>query len=185
MTTSAITIDQLIRSKRRTICIEIASDARLIVRAPNRLPIDRIQSFVNAKSGWIKKKLIQRLKSLQSEKPIALTEEEVSLHRNSAHEKIQSRLDHYSFLTNTPYNQFRLSNAKKRWGVCNSKGHININWRLVMAPEPVLDYVVIHELMHVKELNHSKRFWERVAGVQPEYKIHRKWLKEQGHLLPC
>lgn len=69
---------------------------------------------------------------------------------------------------------------KTRWGSCSSKGNINLNWRLIMAPDQVLDYVVIHELCHLKQMNHSAAFWSLVAGSFPSYQLCRKWLKENG-----
>ena len=70
-----------------------------------------------------------------------------------------------------------------RWGSCNSKGELVFNWKLILAPLPVIDYVVIHELSHLKELNHSKHFWMIVAQIMPDYKKHIKWLKNNGHTL--
>ena len=76
----------------------------------------------------------------------------------------------------------RISGAHTRWGSCGSKGSINFTWRLVMAPLPMIDYVVVHELAHLKELNHSKAFWALVKGVLPDYKRRDRWLKDNGHL---
>lgn len=76
----------------------------------------------------------------------------------------------------------KLSSARTRWGSCSSKGYINLTWRLVMAPMPIIDYVVVHELCHLREANHSSAFWAQVAAIMPDYKQRRKWLKENGHL---
>jgi predicted metal-dependent hydrolase len=76
----------------------------------------------------------------------------------------------------------RITSARTRWGSCGSKGSINFSWRLVMAPLPVVDYVVVHELAHLKELNHSKAFWALVQGVLPDYKGRDRWMKNNGHL---
>ena len=72
---------------------------------------------------------------------------------------------------------------KTRWGSCSSKGNINLNWKLIMSPLPVLDYVVIHELCHMKEMNHSDNFWKNVQSIMPDYKVYRKWLKDNGYTL--
>ena len=76
----------------------------------------------------------------------------------------------------------KLSSARTRWGSCSSKGYINLTWRLVMAPMPIIDYVVVHELCHLREANHSAAFWAQVAALMPDYKERRKWLKEHAHL---
>ena len=81
------------------------------------------------------------------------------------------------------FNNVFIKDQKTRWGSCSEQKNLNFNWRLVMAPLAVLDYVVVHELMHLLELNHSKRFWALVEGVCPDYKAHRDWLKNKGKLL--
>ncbi len=77
----------------------------------------------------------------------------------------------------------KISNASSRWGSCSNMGNINLNWRLVMAPLEIIDYVVVHELLHLEELNHSKAFWARVKEVLPDYQQRRQWLKENSHRL--
>ena len=77
----------------------------------------------------------------------------------------------------------KLSSAKTRWGSCNSKNVIRLNWKLVMAPIEIINYVIIHELAHIKEKNHSKKFWSIVEKYDINYKQHRQWLKGQGYLL--
>ncbi len=81
------------------------------------------------------------------------------------------------------FSKIRITNAEKRWGSCSQKGNLNFSWRLVLAPIDIIDYVVLHELSHLKEQNHSKKFWDAVASVCPEYRKRRKWLKENGHTL--
>jgi predicted metal-dependent hydrolase len=76
------------------------------------------------------------------------------------------------------YRRIRITSARTRWGSCSSKANLNFSWRLVMAPLEVIDYVVVHELCHLEEPNHSKKYWHRVAMAMPDYHIHRKWLKD-------
>lgn len=77
----------------------------------------------------------------------------------------------------------RVSSAQHRWGSCSHKGYINLSWRLMMAPKPVIDYVIIHELVHLQQHNHSRAFWQKVKSIIPDYQTHRNWLKQNGHLL--
>lgn len=93
------------------------------------------------------------------------------------------KLDSWSKILGVKFNQFRLKEQKTRWGSCSSLGNINLNWRAIMAPEAVIDYLVIHELAHLKYLNHSKEFWEFVSRFCPEHQKHRKWLREHGQSL--
>jgi predicted metal-dependent hydrolase len=74
----------------------------------------------------------------------------------------------------------RLSSARTRWGSCGAQGSLNLNWRLIMAPPAVIDYVILHELAHLKEKNHSPRFWALVEKLAPDYKTQRRWLKTNG-----
>jgi predicted metal-dependent hydrolase len=77
----------------------------------------------------------------------------------------------------------RVKDQQRRWGSASAKGALNFNWRLVLAPPPVLDYVVVHELCHLLELNHSPRFWARVAAVLPDFRERQAWLREHGPAL--
>jgi len=81
------------------------------------------------------------------------------------------------------YNRIKITNALKTWGSCSHQGNLNFTWRLIMAPLNVVDYVVVHELIHLDEKNHSRTFWEKVEILMPGYKEHKEWLKKNGHIL--
>ena len=100
-----------------------------------------------------------------------------------AHMILPVRVMHFQQSTGGNVNEIHIKDQKTRWGSCSSKRNLNFNWRLVMAPPEVLDYVVVHELSHLTHMNHSRDFWELVGQVMPEYKQMRKWLRENGHLL--
>ena len=219
-----IKIDKIIRSKRKTLALEVAHDATLIVRAPERTPIDFIEKFIFKKRFWIQEK--QRIAREKYQK-IVLKEfvngegflylgdfyrlfivdhskiplffnNEFQLSKNylpnarqvfidwykkEAYRKIKERLNWYSKLTGLKYNEFKITNARKRWGSCNTKGNLYFSWRLIMAPLNIIDYVVVHELAHLAEKNHSKSFWNKVKIIFPQYRESRQWLKENEHLL--
>lgn len=78
------------------------------------------------------------------------------------------------------YRNITIREQKTRWGSCSSEKNLNFNWKLILAPPEVLDYVVVHELCHLKEMNHSKAFWDEVGKVMPEYETYKLWLKENG-----
>ncbi|NLG02795.1 MAG: M48 family metallopeptidase [Clostridia bacterium] len=90
---------------------------------------------------------------------------------------IEESLSHYSDVIGVEYEEYKLSNARTRWGTCNSNHILRFSWRLVMCPQDILDYVVVHELCHIGCMNHSKAFWERVGRALPDYKQRRKWLR--------
>ena len=92
--------------------------------------------------------------------------------------RIRERLDHYAPRVGVAPGRVAIRDQKSRWGSCSAKGNLNFNWKLIMAPPPALDYVVIHELCHLIEFNHSPRFWSLVERQMPEYEVWKKWLKQ-------
>jgi predicted metal-dependent hydrolase len=100
-------------------------------------------------------------------------------YRQQAERLIKKRADELCSLLGVAYGRLSIRRAKTRWGSCSRKGNLNFNWKLLMVPEPVIDYVTIHELAHLKEMNHSKNFWKLVAEHCPQWRQHRQWLKEQ------
>jgi predicted metal-dependent hydrolase len=104
-------------------------------------------------------------------------------YRKKAAEVIPPRVEHYSRLYSIPYKKINISWAANRWGSASSQGTLNFSWRLIMAPITVIDYVVAHELAHLVEQNHSRRFWDQVAEMYPNYHRARRWLADNGHVL--
>ena len=99
-------------------------------------------------------------------------------YRRKAEELIRERVSDLCPSLGVTYSRLSIRGAKTRWGSCSQKGNLNFNWKLLMVPEPVIDYVVIHELAHLKEMNHKKMFWNLVAQHCPQWRKHRKWLKD-------
>jgi predicted metal-dependent hydrolase len=106
-----------------------------------------------------------------------------SWYKQQARVIITERVKHYANKAQLTYRSLAIANAETRWGSCSSKKTLNFNWKLVMAPIEVIDYVVSHELAHLTHLNHSADFWESVRKIYPVYRQHRTWLKRFGHLL--
>jgi predicted metal-dependent hydrolase len=107
----------------------------------------------------------------------------VRWYKEQAFEVISERVREYSLKHDFTPSQVKISSAQTRWGSCSSTGTLNFAWRLVMAPLAVIDYVVVHELAHLRVKNHSRKFWKVVATICPDYKEHRKWLRENGEML--
>jgi len=217
-----ISIDNLLRSKRRTIGFEITNDAKLVVRAPIYVSLGEINNLLIKKANWILEKMnlvsrrnIQyspkqfingesfyylgkpyRFKVMDSDK-ISLTDylefpkallpyaekHIVQWYKALAYKKIKERVDYYSQLIGLKYTSIKISDATKRLGSCSSKGSLNFSWRLIMTPLEIIDYVVVHELIHLEEKNHSSKFWSKVRILLPNYMKHKNWLKENGNLL--
>ena len=100
-------------------------------------------------------------------------------YRQQAEKLIKKRADELCSLLGVTYDRLSIRRAKTRWGSCSRKGNLSFNWKLMMVPEPVIDYVIIHELAHLKEMNHSKNFWKLVEKHCPQWRKHRRWLKDQ------
>ena len=104
-------------------------------------------------------------------------------YKEQAFEKITESANHYSQISGWKYKTINITSAQGRWGSCSSSGSINFSWKLIMAPFDVVEYVVVHELAHITEKNHSARFWNKVKSILPNYKTQEKWLKENGKKL--
>lgn len=169
------------RSNRKTMTIEVTKEAKVLVRAPYRMPLSEIQRFVNEKSDWIEKH-IQKMREKQREvsEVECLTTEQIRELAEQSLKVIPQRVAYYAKIIGVTYGRITIRNQKTRWGSCSGKGNLNFNCLLMLTPPEVLDYVVVHELCHRKEMNHSKGFWNEVEKVLPDYRERRKWLKENG-----
>ena len=104
-------------------------------------------------------------------------------YKEQAYQVFTERIRNYSAMHGFSPRQVKVNSARTRWGSCSANGTINFTWRLVMAPLDVIDYVVLHELAHLRVKDHSPRFWKLVESICPDFKQHRKWLKENGERL--
>ena len=174
---------ELIRSARRTIGAEIKGN-KLIVRAPLRATDKEIELFIARHKRWIETHLAkaqERQKELDSRRK--LTPEEIQTLADRALQVIPERVKHYAPLVGVSYGRITIRNQKSKWGSCSDKGNLNFNCLLMLAPPEVVDSVVVHELCHRKEMNHSDKFYAEVLRVFPDYWKWNKWLKEHGYLL--
>ncbi len=159
--------------------LELARDAHVIIRAPYGVPQEIIDRFVAEHMDWIaehqakiQQKMASRLERFSFEQLNALADQ--------ALEDLPARLKKYAPLVGVSYRKVTIRNQKTRWGSCSGQGNLNFNCLLMLCPEAVRDYVVVHELCHRKEMNHSPAFWALVAEILPDYKERRAWLKEHG-----
>ncbi len=171
---------RVIRSDRKTVSLEITREGDVVVRAPRRMTKEQIERFVKDKSAWLEKHLSKRV-AQPAQKPF--TVEEVKMFTERAQALIPPRVAYYAQKIGVTYSRITVRHQHTRWGSCSSKGNLNFNCLLVLTPPEVMDYVIVHELCHRNELNHSVRFWAEVARVMPSYKQQEKWLKENGGAL--
>lgn len=170
----------LIRSARKTVAIQITPAGEVIVRCPKRFPAREAERFVESKRPWIEAHLA-KLAQMPQQPPF--TAEELRTLARQAARVIGERAAYFAPLVGVDYGRITIRSQRTRWGSCSAKGNLNFNCLLTLCPPEVLDYVVVHELCHRKELNHSARFWAEVAKVCPDYARHRHWLKENGGAL--
>ena len=214
----------VIRSRRKTIAVEITREGGILVRAPLKLARREVLAFVHKNRAWIDRKLVQARVRQEERTPRRFLEGENCpflgeqhrlryvaggeylrqqngefllgadlspragdlfriWYRARAREILEDRVEHFALRMGLTCRSVRITDAKERWGSCNAAGSLNFAWRLVMAPPPVIDYVIVHELAHLVEMNHSRRFWERLGRVLPDYAKRRKWLRENEQRL--
>lgn len=167
---------RVIKSDRKTVALQIKS-GEVIVRAPRAMSGGAIADFVARHEDWIRKKLATMQKK-PSGPPI--TEEGIALLAKRANEIIPPRVAYYASLVGVDYNRVTIRHQKTKWGSCSGKKNLNFNCLLLLTPTEVMDSVIIHELCHLKYMNHSKEFYNEVLRVCPNYKQYDRWLKQNG-----
>ena len=177
----------LIRSKRKSYAISISPDGQITVRVPLVTSDREVRQILSQKQHWIVTKYLEQQEK-QINKPVsgltdaqrnALTQRYIV----AAKEYFPKRAAYFRQFTGGTYNRITIRDQKTRWGSCSARGTLSFNWRLMLAPPAVLDYVVVHELCHLTHMDHSPAFWQAVEAVCPDYRTHRKWLKDHGHEL--
>ncbi len=166
---------EIIYTKRKTLCLQVKRDGSVVIRCPYRTSKERIEAFYNAHIDWVKRKLEINEKRMT---PLGeLSDEEIKELKRKALEYIPSRVDYFAKIMDVMPSNVSINQAKTRFGSCSSKKRLNFSCNVMRYPNEAIDYVIVHELAHIKELNHSKRFWSIVEGVMPDYKERQKLLK--------
>ncbi|MDD5432103.1 MAG: SprT family zinc-dependent metalloprotease [Candidatus Omnitrophica bacterium] len=217
-----IKINKLIRSRRKTICLIVAKDASLVVRAPQTTPNRIIRNFIDKKKRWIIKhqeiakkrsseitfkqfvdgeeflylgkyyplKISDRediflTDSLEFPRKMLMTAREslIKWYQDKALDLISERVFQYERVVGLRSTSIAITKACRRWGSCGVKNTLNFSWRLILAPLGVIDYVVVHEVVHLSQKDHSKEFWRKVRALIPDFSQYNKWLNKNGHLL--
>lgn len=219
-----VKIEKIIRSKRKTVALQVTNDATLIIRAPYNVSDETIMLIISKHEDWIKRKKIEIeargskftpkefvngegfLYLGQSYKLTIVDKQDVPLrfdngfflsrdylprarevfiewYKKETYKKVLERVEKYAKEGGFEYGKINITNANKRWGSCSQNGNLNFSWRLVMAPLSVIDYVVVHELVHTEEKNHSKNFWLKIKILLPNFEKQLDWLKVNEHLL--
>ena len=163
---------RLIRSDRKSIGIQITAGG-VVVRAPKRLSAAEIDRFVHSKRSRIE----GHLPKIPAPQP-KFTQTEIEALAQKALTVIPDRVRHFAPIVGVTYGRITIRSQRSRWGSCSGKGNLNFNCLLMLTPSFCLDYVVVHELCHRLEMNHSSAFWAQVERVLPDYRKSRQWLRE-------
>ncbi len=162
----------VIRSDRRTVSIEIARDGAVTVRAPRKIPDRDVEAFVAAKTPWIEK----HLASLPPPRPQP-TKAEIEALRARAKAEIPPRVDYYAALMGLTPASVKITAARKRFGSCSNKNGLCFSLYLMQYPPEAIDYVIVHELAHIRHKNHSPAFHALIARYLPDHRERREMLK--------
>ena len=179
---------EVVYSRRRTLGLEVRADGRVILRAPKGLSNQAVMDFVKERQAWIVQKWFEteRIRRQKAERPPRDYEQNPALeaqYRKEARRRITERAAYFAEKMGVDYGRIAIKAAKTRWGSCSARGNLNFHWKLILMPPAILDYVVVHELAHRIEMNHSPRFWTQVERILPDYRERRRWLKENGGLI--
>ena len=171
---------EIVYSARKTLAVQVKADGSVVVRAPKRMAKYKIEAFLKEKQDWIYTHREKALAAAEQKAANRLTEAERKAAVKRAAQMLAEKTAHFAKEMGVTYGRITIREQKTRWGSCSSKGNLNFNCLLMLAPAEILDYVVVHELCHRKEMNHSKAFWAEVEKVLPDYRESVKWLKEKG-----
>lgn len=165
----------VIRSKRKTLSLQVDDKCEVIVRAPLRYPESKINEFVKEHTAWIEKAVLRQKQN--SFKFDSLTESDIEILKNRLREYLPGKLDYYSELMGVRHNGYKVTSARKRFGSCSSRNTLCFSYILMLYPEEAVDYVIVHELAHIRYHNHSKDFYRLIESVMPDYKVRQRLLR--------
>ncbi|HQL11893.1 MAG TPA: SprT family zinc-dependent metalloprotease [bacterium] len=155
------------RSKNKTTLLYLGEETKLLISNEDfeNIKFNGINFYISRKNKDNSKELLHKF------------------YIDQANKIIKKRIIFYTKKYNFRINKIKISNANTRWGSCGARNNININWKLIMADKKIIDYVIIHELAHTIEHNHSKNFWGIIENIMPDYKERKDWLRKNGNLL--
>ena len=169
------------RSKRKSAAIKITADMQIVVYVPLYVSDNEIERMVISKSKWIDEHMLKVQSTIDERSKLEkITFEQVKELADQAVEYIPKRVKYYAEKENFVYNKITIKNLVSRWGSCSTKGNLNFNCLLMLTPDYVIDYIVVHELCHLREMNHSEKFWAEVEKIMPDYQRAELWLKQNG-----
>lgn len=174
----------VLRSRRKTLSLSVTADGQVFARAPLRMSDRAVAEFVREKAEWLNKTVARAAAAKEEAAAVGvLTAAELAALKAAAKAELPARAAYFAAQMGVAFHGVTVRLQKTRWGSCSAKGNLNFNALLMLAPPEVRDSVVVHELCHLQEMNHSRRFYARVYEVMPDYDERHRWLKEHGAAL--
>ncbi|HSR89563.1 MAG TPA: SprT family zinc-dependent metalloprotease [Candidatus Udaeobacter sp.] len=166
-------------SRARRLRITVRCDASVVVTAPYFFSQSKVEKFLADKAGWVLKKIsfFKKLNPIVLPKLNRVGAQEYRSLKMQAKILVREKIAKLNQIYNFPFNRVSIKNIRSRWGSCSKKGNLNFNYKIIHLPVELAEYIVAHEICHLKELNHSSRFWALVARAVPDYKARRQKLK--------
>jgi len=171
-----------ISRRARRMRLAVYCDGNFVVTAPRRLSENLIERFIRQKSHWIISKL-EYFKNFSGPVPVKRTRKDYLIYKSQARQLARERLEHFNQLYGFKYQKINIKNQRTRWGSCSKKGNLNFNYKIALLPAHLADYIIVHELCHLKEFNHSSKFWTLVGQAIPDCFKLRRELRKQGLLI--
>jgi len=171
----------IVKERVRNMRITINREGHLKVTIPHHLHEEATHKFLQSKAGWILSKMEYLLLLPKISPP---TSKELHTYKEKALTLALEKIHTFNSMYNFTYNNVRIKNQKTLWGSCSRKGNLNFNYKIACIPEEFVDYIIVHELCHLGEFNHSKRFWDLVSKSIPDYKNIRRQMRAMTMVLP-
>ncbi len=170
-----------IRSGRKTVSIEVKRDGTVVVRAPRAMSDAAVRRILDKRQEWI----VTNVQKMRLAHPAPAEDEmlgpsQIRELKEEAQRTLPGKAESFAAKMRVAYGRITVRCQKTRWGSCTAEGNLSFNCLLMLMPEEIVDYVIVHELCHLKEMNHSQRFWREVEKVLPDYRQRQRWLKENG-----
>lgn len=163
--------------RARRINITVRRDGTVWVTKPRRVPVREVEAFVRTCEQWILRAQ-EKFSAAPKTSRIESSKKEYEKYKKMAQREVARRVSHFNALYRVPVSKIVVRNQKSRWGSCSHTGVLSFNYRILFLPAHLADYIVVHELCHLREMNHSKRFWGLVALAVPDHKERRKELRK-------
>jgi predicted metal-dependent hydrolase len=169
---------KILKSRRRTLSLSVTAEMEVLVKAPISMPQREIDEFVQKHSGWIEKQLSFRREQREKAGNLMLTPERIVVLKRQAAELLSGRVTYYAGIMGVRPAGVKITSARTRWGSCSGKNGLNFSFLLMLVPPSAIDYVVVHELAHIRVKNHGAGFYREVERYLPDYRQRIALLKQ-------